>query len=94
VDWLLGACLMVKKGRIINIGLFDEKYELYCEDIDLCYSLKKANFNNYYINKAEIYHYHQKESDNKFLSKRTYIHFKSMFYFIKKQKYMLNLFNG
>jgi GT2 family glycosyltransferase len=92
VDWLLGACLMVKRKRIISIGMFDEKYKLYCEDIDLCFSFNQIGYNNYYVNEAEIYHYHQQESDKKFFSKRTWTHYKSMFHFFKKHKYWVYIF--
>ena len=74
VDWILGACIMIDKKLMIEIGMFDTKYFLYCEDIDLCYRLRQLGYPIYYIHDAEIYHDHQRVSDKSFLSKRNIIH--------------------
>ena len=36
VDWLFGACLIIRKSAIDEIGLLDERYFLYMEDLDWC----------------------------------------------------------
>lgn len=89
VDWMLGACLLFKKSFINEIGLFDENFFLYCEDIDLCFRTKKIGLECHYVPQAILYHEHQAESDKKIVSKRSVIHLKSMIHFIFKHKYFV-----
>ena len=40
-DWISGACLLVRRNHAEAVGLFDEQFFLYCEDVDFCASLRK-----------------------------------------------------
>lgn len=40
VDWIDGACLMLRRAALDEIGLFDERFFMYSEDEDLCMRLK------------------------------------------------------
>ena len=51
-----GACVLIKKEVLDNLGGFDEKYFLYFEDSDLAIKSKKAGFKIYYNGKVSIYH--------------------------------------
>jgi GT2 family glycosyltransferase len=93
VDWMLGACLMVDREVISKIGLFDESYFMYCEDIDISYRLKKIGLESHYVADAVVYHEHQRQSDKKLFSKSTFIHSKSMVQFLINHKYFKELFN-
>jgi len=42
VDWINGAFLMVKKRAIEKVGLMDEDFFLYAEEVEWCYRLKKC----------------------------------------------------
>ena len=57
VEAISGACLMVKRTIFKNIGLFSVEYFMYSEDIDLCYKIKKAGWNIYYVPDALIVHH-------------------------------------
>lgn len=61
VDVLTGAFLLVKKEVYEKIGGLDETYFMYGEDIDLCYTLLRSGYKNYYYGKASILH-HKGES--------------------------------
>ncbi|NIM24651.1 MAG: glycosyltransferase [Armatimonadetes bacterium] len=57
VDWISGACLMLRKDALQNVGLLDERFRLYSEEVDLCYRLKQAGLEVYYLPTAEVVHY-------------------------------------
>jgi GT2 family glycosyltransferase len=44
VDWVLGACMLIRRKAIEEIGFFDENYYLYVEDIDLCFRAWKKGW--------------------------------------------------
>lgn len=57
IEVLVGAFMLMKKERYIEVGGFDEDYFMYGEDIDLSYKLTKANYTNYYYGKSTVIHY-------------------------------------
>jgi len=57
VDALLGACLLLRRQVIEQIGLLDEAYFIYSEEIDLCYRLQTAGWQLYWLPTATIVHY-------------------------------------
>ncbi|SDQ13926.1 Glycosyltransferase, GT2 family [Chryseobacterium soldanellicola] len=61
VDVITGAFLLIKKEVYEKVGSLDEAYFMYGEDIDLCYTLLKNGYKNYYYGKASILH-HKGES--------------------------------
>lgn len=61
VDVVTGAFLLVKKKIYDKVGGLDEYYFMYGEDIDLCYTLLRNGFKNFYYGKASILH-HKGES--------------------------------
>lgn len=83
VDWVLAACLMVRREFLEKIGYLDEGYKLYFEDVDLCYRIKEAGRKVYYYPDAAVVHHHQRESAKKF-SKKTIWHIGSAVRFFSK----------
>jgi GT2 family glycosyltransferase len=57
VDALLGACLILRRAALDQIGLLDESYFVYSEEIDLCYRLRKASWTLNWVPQAQIVHY-------------------------------------
>jgi len=57
VDTVSGACMMVRREVIDQLGLMDEDYKMYGEDVDWCYRIKKAGWKTYYVPQARIVHY-------------------------------------
>lgn len=56
VDWISGAALFVKGEVIDKIGMFDEKFFMYCEDVDWCFRAHKAGFLVTYVPSAVVTH--------------------------------------
>ncbi len=57
VDSVVGAYLMIRKNVMDQIGLLDEQFFMYGEDLDWCWRAKEAGFKVLYYPKAEITHY-------------------------------------
>lgn len=57
IEVLVGAFMLMKKDRYLEVGGFDEDYFMYGEDIDLSYKLTKAGYTNYYYGKSIVIHY-------------------------------------
>lgn len=57
VDCVMGAFMMVSREVIDTVGLLDEDYFMYGEDVDWCYRIKKAGFQIIYYPKVRIFHY-------------------------------------
>lgn len=57
IDHPLGACMMVRREVIEQVGLLSEEFFMYGEEIDWCIRIKKAGWQIYCQPKAEIVHY-------------------------------------
>ncbi len=73
VDWILGACEIVRRSALDKVGLMDESLFLYFGDVALCHRLWDSGFPVYYFAGADMIHYHRRES-NDFFSKLFWIH--------------------
>lgn len=57
VECIVGAFMLVRRETIEQIGLLDETFFMYGEDIDWCFRIKHAGWEIYYHPKAKIIHY-------------------------------------
>jgi len=57
VDVLLGACLLVRREALEQVGLMDEGYFMYSEEVDYCRRLRDAGWRLYWVPRAEVVHY-------------------------------------
>ena len=86
VDWMLGACLMVRREAITDVGLMDERFFMYFEDVDWCYRMKQHGWRVVYVPGARMTHVHRRESaqGGGLLNRRLVAHLNSMFRFFDK----------
>lgn len=75
VDWLVGACLLVRREAIENVGLLDEGYFMYSEEMDWCYRIKKAGWKVVYLPEARVVHHYARSSSQDL--PRQHIHFQA-----------------
>ena len=83
VDVLAGAYMMMRKTVLDQVGLLDESYFMYGEDIDLSYRIQKGGYKNYYLAETRIIHY-KGESTKRNSIKYVRIFYKAMIIFAKK----------
>lgn len=57
VDVLSGAFMLMRRSALDKIGLLDERFFMYGEDIDLSYRIVLAGYKNYYFPTTTIIHY-------------------------------------
>jgi N-acetylglucosaminyl-diphospho-decaprenol L-rhamnosyltransferase len=84
VDWLLGACMFIRREVLETVGPLDEGYFLYVEDIDWARRMHDKNWQIYYVPTAQIIHHHIAVSDKKLWSRYMWIHLKSMIRYARK----------
>lgn len=63
VDWVSGACLAVRREVLEQVGLLDERFFMYCEDMDLARRARDAGWQVYYFPEAVVTHAIGRSSD-------------------------------
>lgn len=83
VDVLAGAFMLVRTKVLDQIGVLDETFFMYGEDIDFSYRIKKAGYENYYYPETRIIHY-KGESTKKQSINYVFVFYKAMIIFARK----------
>jgi len=90
VDCILASCFMVKRSVLDEVGLFDERFFLFMEDIDLCRRIKNAGWGVWYCPYSKVINYPLQLDRKKwtgfksYFSKYTWIHINSSIKYLKK----------
>lgn len=82
LDFLSGCCMLIKSEVFKKIGLFDEKFFMYYEDVDFCLRARKVGFKLAIVPQAIAYHYQEKNFFQK--NKMEYYLAKNHLLFVKK----------
>jgi len=56
VDWVSGACMVVRRRALEEVGSLDERFFMYFEDADLCRRVREAGWSVYYLPEIEARH--------------------------------------
>lgn len=56
VDWVSGACLVIRREVLEDVGPLDERFFMYSEDVDFCYRIWEAGWRVTYLPFAEVTH--------------------------------------
>ncbi len=83
VDILSGAFMLMRKAALDKVGLLDETFFMYGEDIDLSYRIQKGGYKNYYFPETRIIHY-KGESTKKSSVNYVIVFYKAMIIFAAK----------
>lgn len=91
IDVISGAFMLIRKSVLDKIGLLDETFFMYGEDIDLSYRITKAGYKNYYFPDTQIIHY-KGESTKRGSVNYVLIFYRAMAIFAKKHFSASNAF--
>ena len=83
-DWMLGAFLLLRRDMLDELGGFDAGFRLYGEDIDLCYRAMRAGWERWYVPDAVVTHAYDRQTDRRFLTRRTLWHWRGIARFVRK----------
>jgi GT2 family glycosyltransferase len=90
VAWILGSCMFVRKKAIKEVGLMDERFFMYLEDVDWCRRFWITNWKVLYYPNIEMVHYYKRASASdpglikSMFNKQARIHIASAFKFFLK----------
>jgi GT2 family glycosyltransferase len=91
VDSVIGACMIVRREAIHQVGLLDEDYFLFLEETDWCYRMTKRGWKIYHVPQAEVGHFQGKSAE--IVKKRAKVEFyRSRYHFFKKNRGRLQWF--
>lgn len=75
VDWVMGACMMVRREAYEQVGGLDEGFFMYSEELDWCRRIKDAGWGVFYLPAAVVIHHEGKSSEQ--VVPERHIHFQS-----------------
>jgi GT2 family glycosyltransferase len=85
VDSVIGACMLVRREAVDQVGFLDEEYFLFLEETDWCYRIKKAGWKIYHIPQAEVLHFQGKSAETE-KGKARIEYYRSRYHFFRKNK--------
>ena len=90
VDWVTGACMLINRKTIEDIGLFDENFFMYYEETDFCLRAKKAGWDVLFNPSITVIHKHPHalKKDTTPLRIRIEIRRSHLYYFRKNRTYI------
>ncbi len=83
IDILSGAFMLMRSEALEKVGLLDEAFFMYGEDIDLSYRIQKGGYKNYYFPETRIIHY-KGESTKKSSVNYVFVFYRAMVIFARK----------
>lgn len=63
VDWVVGACLLMRRKTLEEVGPLDERFFMYSEELDWCYRARKLGWEVIYFPTAQVVHHVGKSSE-------------------------------
>lgn len=97
IDWITGCCILIKTDVIKKVGLLDENFFAYYEDVDWSIRIKKAGYDLAVVKSSLIYHHGSKASKNEssegILSPFVhYLNIRNHIFLLRKNKDIFNSF--
>ncbi len=83
VDWVVGACLLVRRQAYEQVGGLDEGFFMYSEELDWCRRIKAAGWEVVYLPTATVMHHEGKSSEQVVPARHVYFQSSKVRYFRK-----------
>ena len=90
VDAVSGSFMMIIRKALDEVGMLDERFFMYGEELDLCFRVKEKGWKVYYVPDARIIHYKGKSSQQR--KRKAVIDFHKAMYIFHKKHYAGNTF--
>ena len=74
VDWVVGACLVVRRAVLQAVGGFDPRFFMYFEETDWCLRIKEAGWEVAYFPDAHVRHHRSKSADQDLIARALNFH--------------------
>ena len=97
-DWISGCCILIKSEILTKVGLLDEKFFNYYEDVDWSLRMRNLGYDLGFVKESIIYHHGSSSSKNKktkegvISSKIHYFNIRNHILLLKKHKNLFNFF--
>ncbi|MCK4548632.1 MAG: glycosyltransferase [Candidatus Krumholzibacteria bacterium] len=92
VDWIIGACMIVRREAVAEVGLMDERFFLYFEDTDWCYRMKQHGRQVWYVPDSVMVHLYERSSAKSLLNKPFLLHMLSLMRYYEKWNTIFHFF--
>ncbi|HEV8716125.1 MAG TPA: glycosyltransferase family 2 protein [Candidatus Binatia bacterium] len=89
VDYVIGACQVIRRAALAEVGLLDERIFYGPEDIDLCLRMRQAGWRVVYNPTAVVVH-HERRIARSFLSRLGWKHLWGVIYYFCKHGYLFS----
>ena len=83
-DWMLGGSLMLRRRMLDELGGYDAGFRMYGEEIDLAYRAARAGWERWYVPQAVVRHRWDRLTDERYLTRRTLWHWRSVLRYVRK----------
>lgn len=93
VEQVPACCLFVRKEALDKIGMFDENFYIWFEDVDLCYRMRRDGWKLYYLSEVLVTHYGGKSFELWNEEKKILRFYLSLFYYFKKNHNILKAYS-
>jgi hypothetical protein len=89
VESVIGACMLIRREALDEVGLLDEDYFLFLEETDLCFRMRKTGWKVLYLPQVQVYHL-QGESKAIDLGRAWIEYYRSLYTFFRKNRGFLS----
>jgi N-acetylglucosaminyl-diphospho-decaprenol L-rhamnosyltransferase len=88
VDWAIGAALLARREAVDDVGLMDERFFMYFEDVDWCYRMHQRGWRVFYHPVSRMVHHWRRESARR-PGRGLLVHLGSTFRYYEKWSFLL-----
>ena len=88
IDWAIGAALLARREAVDDVGMMDERFFMYFEDVDWCYRMHQRGWRVYYHPASRMVHHWRRESARR-PGRGLWVHLGSTFRYYEKWSFLL-----